>query len=1142
MVPMPRPLPHLPLLLLLLIAPAPAGEPAVPEYRVPPGVEAGADPRIEGLVREIVKESGTGREDAWKVLAGLGRPAVAATVAGLGRSEAFPRSLLMYSLAGSGVPAVADVLLAGTRDPAWAVREAAASGLARTDSPEAVPALTGLFADPSWRVRSAAILSLRRLVSRGRADRDQALAALTPLAGDFDDDVRFAAVRALGNLQAVTAIPLFVRGYLESREEERKAACLRYLTHLETARDELVAALERAMESSDDRVFLTAAEKYAELTGPKLLSHERHVYRILNLLRKGSDRVVASIRIARVMKNVGPEAVPVLLDDLERIYTTPTRQQVATDLSATVLDIVSAILGEKGAPVLERIMLDWDVTEARRHAVRLARRFHARELAPVMMKLYFEPGSDRLRTELLKAIAAADPEDLERFLDHAVRSGDVYLQQAAFEVLRERRDIELTGSLAGALSAENDHPRIATNWLILLEKRDRVLTWKLSRRLLAHPSPGIREVGARWVFTAPDIADALELLTLAFDREDGRHRDRDIVDKDTARYERAKILGTILSWSGRRGGVVALPLFMKAMADEDPIVRERALEALTHVTATEALDIALDALAKETDAAIRRQALRTVVQSAEPRARQVVTDGLSGPSERDRQQILAALNAMETAPVPDAIADALTAGKWEPDARVIAVTVLARRGAEDDLALLGRLAAGDPDLELRQEAVRALGESGHAAAAPALVRLLPAEGSDLRRLPEEVRLIALDAIHALGLLRAKEAVPALLALFEREWELAVTSGATARTHFDAAVQLLMALGRIGDERAIPILLSRLLSPRLYRDFALLGERPPPGERNLLTALVSALVRFPERDLGKAANALTIELRDSLALYRIDERYARYVAGLLADPRRGGIRRPQPRRRLAAILDETVLTVIPRDSVSDLNAMESLAGQAAARGDYAAAALMMGRAARLRRVLYPLDFAKKEAFYLARTDFLAGIAMMESGEIEAGRELYASGRARDPEDPQILNLCAWWLAETGRDLPLALEAALAAGRLRPSDPNILDTLGWVLFRMGRIKEAVDRLAAARAIEVRREDPSEDRLRSPLILYHLAAALCTDDRPDAARRILTEAILLDDTIADLAATSPWFAKLKKLGLLATTIRDALEAIPD
>jgi len=1141
MVRMPRPRPHF-LLLLLFVTAAPAAESKAPRYEVPPGFVAVEDPRIEALVKEIVAESGTGREDAWKVLAGLGRGAVPATVAGLARAEAFPRSLLMYALAESGVSEVDTVLLAGTKDPAWSVREAAAAGLSRAAAPDAVPALTRLLADPSWRVRSAAILSFRRLVSRGRADRQKAITALLPLAGDFDDDVRFSAVRALGNLQAEAAIPLFVRGYLESREEERRDACLRYLTHLETAREELTAALLRAMQNSDDRVFLSAAEKYAELTGPKLLGHEGHVYRLLSLLRKGSDTVVASIRIAKVMKNVGPEAVPVLLADLERIYTTPTRQHVASDLSATVLDIVSSILGEKGAPVLAKIMLEWDVTEARRHAVRLARAFHAKELAPLMMDLYFEPGSDRLRTELLKAIAAADPPDLERFLDHAVRSGDVYLQQTAFEVLREREDIELTGSLASALSDENEHARIATNWLILLEKRDRVICWKLSQRLLAHPNPGIREVGARWVFTAPDVADAIALLTKAFETEDGRHRDREIVDEDTARYERAKILGTILSWSGRRGGVAALPLFAKAMTDGDPIVRERALEALTHVKGKEATDIALAALAVETDSAIRRQALRTVVQATDPRAQKVVAEGLAGGSERDRQQILAALNAMDSAPVPDAIADALSTGKWEPSARVLAVIVFTRRGAEGDTALLGRLAAEDPDLELRQEAIRALGESEAAGAVPALVRLLPAKGADLRKLPEEARLIALDAIHALGLLKSKDAVPTLLTLFDNEWELAVTSGATARSHFDAVVQLCLALGRIGDRRAIHPLLSRLLSPRLYRDFGLLGEKPPPGERNLLTALVSALVRFREDDLLVAGIDLVAELRKSLALYRIQERYVRYVAGLFADPRKGGIRRPQPRRRLADLFYDTVLVVIPRETVSDLEALENGAWQRAGRREFPLAVTRMVAATDLRLVLYPLDFVERKPFYLARRDLLIGITMMETGATAAGEKLYAEGLARDPEDPEILNLYAWWLAETGRDLPRALEAALAAGRRRASDPNILDTLGWTLFRMGRTKEAVDRLAAARAIEIRREDPSVDRFRSPLILYHLAAALAADERRNASRRVLTEAILLDDTIADLARRAPWFANLAENDLLELTIEDALEAIPE
>ncbi|MEN8150997.1 MAG: HEAT repeat domain-containing protein [Planctomycetota bacterium] len=1142
MVPMPSiRLTILIVLTALLAGPAAAGEPPVPDYRVPDGLAPGDDPRIEELVESIVSETGTGREDAWKVLAGLRAPAVPAVVDGLSRAAPFPRALLMYAIAESGEPAVASVLLAGAKDPAWAVREAAANGLSRSEAPGTVDALTALLADSSWRVRAAAALSLRRLVSRGRADRERVVAALMPLAGDFDDDVRFAAIRALGNLRAERAIPLFVRGYLESREEERRTACLSYLTHLDSARDDLVPALERAMQSSDDGVFLTAAEKYAELTGPKLLGNEGHVYRILSLLRKGSDTVVASIRIARVLRNVGPKAVPVLLADLERVYSTPSRPQIASDLSATVLDISLSILKEDAAPVLTKIMVEWEVTEARRHAIRLARRYHAKELAPVMMRLFFEPGTEPLRTELLRAIAAADPEDLERFLDHAVLSGAVYLQQVAFEILRERRDVELTGSLAAALSSEDEHPRIATNWLILLESRDRVLTWKLSRRLLAHPNPAIRQVGARWVFTAPEVSDALELLTTAFAKEDGRHRERDTVDVDTARYQRANILGTILSWSGKRAGTQALPLFSTAMKDGDPVVRERALEALTHVDDPRALDLALAALETETDATIRRQALRSVVRSKEPRARDVVNAALAGASERDRLQVLSALDTMEDSNVPAAIATALAEGKWEPAARVRAVMVLSRRGAPGDAALLGRLAVKDPDFELRQEAVRALAESGDPEVVGALAGLLPAEDADLVKLPDEARLLALDAIHGLGVLGAEEAVPPLLRLFDREWELAVTSGASARSHFDAVVQLLLALGRIGDERAIPPLLERLLSPGLYRDVDLITENPAEGERNLLTALIGALVRFPDRSLAREAEVLKQSLIANFDLLRIPEGYLRHVARVVADPRRGGIRQPRPRRAFAAVLDRAVVRVIPRDSANDLSAMESLAWHEAAASRYHEAHVWTLFAVDLRPALYPLDFAEKEAYYRARGDFLRGLATVERVGEKEGLAIYETGLARDPDDPQVLNLYAWWLAKTGRNLDRAREAALAAGRRSATDANILDTLGWVLFRRGETKEAVARLAAARAIELRREDPSVGRYRSPLILFHLAAALAADGRLDASRRILTEAIVIDDTMAGAARASAWFAPLREEGTLAKTIDDALSSIP-
>jgi tetratricopeptide (TPR) repeat protein len=402
-------------------------------------------------------------------------------------------------------------------------------------------------------------------------------------------------------------------------------------------------------------------------------------------------------------------------------------------------------------------------------------------------------------------------------------------------------------------------------------------------------------------------------------------------------------------------------------------------------------------------------------------------------------------------------------------------------------------------------------------------------------------MLALDAIHALGRLGAKEAVPALVDLFGREWPLAVTSATSSRPHFDAVVQLTLALGRLSDPSAISPLLRKLLSEELSRDFAALSAKPPRGQRNLLTALISGLVRFSDEDLADAARREAERLADSHALYRLEERYLRYLADLFADPRKGGIRRPQPRRQMAAVVSGLVLEVIPRESTSDLDAREDLAWHEAARRRFDAAAAHMARAGELRRLLYPLDFAEKEGYYLARTDLLGGIARMEGGEVEKGKALYAKGVQRDPEDPQVLNLFAWWLAETGRELPGALNAALSAGRRSPSDPNILDTLGWVLFRMGRTKEAIDHLAAARVIDARREDPAEDRFRSPLILFHLAAALAADARIEDARAVLTEAISLDDTIATAAREAPWFAPLREAGVLEETIEKALADLP-
>lgn len=58
------------------------------------------------------------------------------------------------------------------------------------------------------------------------------------------------------------------------------------------------------------------------------------------------------------------------------------------------------------------------------------------------------------------------------------------------------------------------------------------------------------------------------------------------------------------------------------------------------------------------------------------------------------------------------------------------------------------------------------------------------------------------------------------------------------------------------------------------------------------------------------------------------------------------------------------------------------------------------------------------------------------------------------DPQVLNYYAWTLAERDMQLDRAEEMARLALQLTPDDHNIIDTLAEVLFRLGRVDEAIE----------------------------------------------------------------------------------------
>ncbi len=100
---------------------------------------------------------------------------------------------------------------------------------------------------------------------------------------------------------------------------------------------------------------------------------------------------------------------------------------------------------------------------------------------------------------------------------------------------------------------------------------------------------------------------------------------------------------------------------------------------------------------------------------------------------------------------------------------------------------------------------------------------------------------------------------------------------------------------------------------------------------------------------------------------------------------------------------------------------------------------------------------------------------------------------DENHADALNFLAYDQAEEGKDLPLALERAKKALKIKPSG-FIVDTLGWVYYKMGRYDES--RVQLEKAVDMHPDDP--------IIAEHLGdlyrAMKLRDKAADIYRRIL------------------------------------------
>ena len=118
-------------------------------------------------------------------------------------------------------------------------------------------------------------------------------------------------------------------------------------------------------------------------------------------------------------------------------------------------------------------------------------------------------------------------------------------------------------------------------------------------------------------------------------------------------------------------------------------------------------------------------------------------------------------------------------------------------------------------------------------------------------------------------------------------------------------------------------------------------------------------------------------------------------------------------------------------------------------------------------------------------------------------------ALKPDHAHALNALGYSLAERNVRLDEAHDLIAKAQSLAPEDPFIMDSMGWVLYRQGKLPDALRTLETAYKIKA-----------DPEIAAHLGEVLWAMNRKDDARRILTDAAKANPDNEVLAGT------LKKL----------------
>jgi hypothetical protein len=1152
--------------LVVALAAGPArADDAVPAYELPAGFEApklseSADAAARDAVATILDpKSPDDEEDAVRTLAGLGRGALPHVVGGLAGAGWYARAALVSAAAEMDAPDATPLLVAACRDPAFAVREAAVSGLGKTGDAHGAAALAERSAadvEPGWRVRAAAAAAVRRAVLRGVMDRAAGEAAMVALLADPDEDTRRAALKEVAPLAAAAALPalLDIYGDAKTQSSDRTLA-LAALRAYRSPSPELLDALRRGFLGGEDASEAAEAGRaLLAMRGAAALDDGEVSEGVLHHLHE-SEYVPLREALARLGRPVAPWLRTSAIDVATRIAA--GRKVGGETTFDEILDTLIQVDEASGLAVVKELLsvtpsVPFD-RETRLAALRKAELVFAPRLAAELRALCDAKAGDDLRAELLRAIVASGGDDLGARLDAALASDKGGVRSAALVLLDRRPDLDAGPNLRALARGTREGTDASERFAAIetLSRRDldsdRAEAAAIAAGLLDAPQAAMRDKAISVLSASHDTAD-FERLLARLGKEDGAdvrpakpaHGEPEPAQQGTtpsahvsdAGALRGRLIRALLLAATTSGGGRARPALLQfAEKDPDPAVRTYAVAKLRGVAEPGDAPKLLELEAKDDDPDARREMLRTLATlGASPEATARFAKLLAEP--RDRSDTLTLLAERRSSVVPEGLAAGLAGTDWPDDDRRNALIALDRAGRAPDDAALAALVSGSRTLDLCEEAARVLASRKGPEAPQALVGLLGTI--------EDPAKLAIVVTH-LGTRGAPEAEAPLLELFAKTRDRAFAAEAATDTSVALYRACADAMGEFGSEKTGEALVAHLCDPRLAHGVArrcidASGEFQPEASApvTIVQSLVAAFARRDDATCRRLIRSHLDALASSGREFVLPEAYAAGIARYLQAPLAyGPPDRPlpaRPRPAAASVLWDLVAREAPRMSEFDLLAFQAADEEMAQEGRWREAVAAL----RAYSALADVEDASRsrETRLVEECRIAARTAQALAAEGRADEALAVARKLREP-DPTSGELAyreGWCLARIGHADAESRAALLYALAQDDKDARIHFQLAWVAEEGKDFEHALPAYEQAVTLDRKRvqERTSDDGaagyarpFEASAYPYWFARALKQAGELADARAWLVAAVLLDDRLAAQARGDAVFA---------------------